>query len=147
LTGLAQSAWLLTPQGLFWPPAGRKKTFILVGLAAKPPNQPKKMVISLLPQPVLSLSKGRKMPSAGRPRNSWHCHDLRGRPASRPESPAAAWKNRSNSFDFAALPQNQTKKIVPSMLPQPVLSLSKGRKSHCGVSKTRRLRKSCHLFN
>jgi hypothetical protein len=35
-----------------------------------------------------------------------------------PDSPPAGWKNRSNSFDFPAKPENQTKTIVISLLPQ-----------------------------
>jgi hypothetical protein len=35
---------------LFWPPAGRKATFISFDFAASPQNQTKKIVISLLPQ-------------------------------------------------------------------------------------------------
>jgi hypothetical protein len=35
---------------LFWPPAGRKETFILFVLAALPPKRTKKTILSLLPQ-------------------------------------------------------------------------------------------------
>jgi hypothetical protein len=45
-------------------------------------------------------------------------HDLRSHPAIRPDSPPTGRKNRFNSFDFAALPQNQTKKKGSSLLPQ-----------------------------
>jgi hypothetical protein len=48
-------------------------------------------------------------------------------PGCRVLAPPAGWKNRLFSFDFAALPQNQTKKIVTSMLPQ-------ARNACCGAS-------------
>jgi hypothetical protein len=55
-TKLAQSVDVLQLQWLFWPPAGRETAYVSVVGAALPPQQPKKIVIALLPQPALSLS-------------------------------------------------------------------------------------------
>jgi hypothetical protein len=51
---------LLKPQGLFWPAAAWKVTFLSFVFGRKRPKTKEKDGFSMLPQPVLSLSKGPK---------------------------------------------------------------------------------------